>query len=79
LLSGARLGFSHAWKVIVLVEIFGLSDGVGYQLNADFSAQDVAGMLAWTVAFGITMAVIEYGFLQNLERYLTRWRKAAKV
>jgi NitT/TauT family transport system permease protein len=79
LLSGARLGFSHAWKVIVLVEIFGLSDGVGYQLNADFSAQDVAGMLAWTVAFGITMAVIEYGLLQNLERYLTRWRKAAKV
>jgi hypothetical protein len=36
-------------------------------------------MLAWTVAFGITMAVIEYGLLQNLERYLTRWRKAAKV
>jgi NitT/TauT family transport system permease protein len=79
LLSGARLGFSQAWKVIVLVEIFGLSDGVGYQLNADFSAQDVAGMLAWTVAFGITMAVIEYGLLQNVERYLTRWRKAAKV
>jgi NitT/TauT family transport system permease protein len=79
LLSGARLGFSHAWKVIVLVEIFGLSDGVGYQLNSDFSAQNVAGMLAWTLAFGVTMAVIEYGVLQTIERRLTRWRKAAKI
>jgi NitT/TauT family transport system permease protein len=79
LLSGARLGFSYAWKVIVLVEIFGLSDGVGYQLNSDFSAQNVAGMLAWTLAFGVTMAVIEYGVLQTIERYLTRWRKAVRV
>jgi NitT/TauT family transport system permease protein len=79
LLSGMRLGFSLAWKVIVLVEIFGLSDGVGYQLNADFSAQDVAGMLAWTIAFGIAMAVIEYGLLQTLEKRLTRWRRVAKI
>jgi NitT/TauT family transport system permease protein len=79
LFSGARMGFSLAWKVIVLVEIFGLSSGVGYQLNAEFSAQNVAGVLAWTIAFGIAMAVIEYGFLQTIERRLTRWRRAVSV
>jgi NitT/TauT family transport system permease protein len=79
LLSGARLGFSLAWKVIVLVEIFGLSSGVGYQLNSEFSAQNVAGVLAWTIAFGVVMAIIEYGILQTLERRLTRWRRAARV
>jgi NitT/TauT family transport system permease protein len=79
LFSGARMGFSLAWKVIVLVEIFGLANGVGYQLNAEFSAQNVAGVLAWTIAFGIVMAIIEYGFLKMVERRLTRWRKGARV
>jgi NitT/TauT family transport system permease protein len=79
LLSGARLGFSLAWKVIVLVEIFGLSSGVGYQLNSEFSSQNVAGVLAWTIAFGVVMAIIEYGMLQTLERRLTRWRRVSRV
>jgi NitT/TauT family transport system permease protein len=79
LLSGARLGFSLAWKVIVLVEIFGMSSGVGYQLNSEFSSQNVAGVLAWTIAFGVVMAVVEYGILQTAERRLTRWRRVARV
>jgi NitT/TauT family transport system permease protein len=79
LFSGARLGFSLAWKVIVLVELFGLSDGVGYQLNAEFSSQNVAGVLAWTLIFWVVMAALEYGALQGLERRLTRWRRTSRV
>ena len=72
--SGLRLGFSLSWKVIVLVELFGLSNGVGYQLNAEFGAQNVAGVLAWTIVFWLVMTFIEYGLLQVLERRATRWR-----
>jgi NitT/TauT family transport system permease protein len=79
LLSGARLGFSLAWKVVVLVEIFGLSSGVGYRLNSAFSAQNVADVLAWTIAFALMMAVIEYGAMQLIERRLTRWKRTARV
>lgn len=79
LLSGARLGLSLAWKVIVLVEMFGMSSGVGYQLNNQFAAQNVAGVLSWTLLFAVVMAVLEYGVLQALERRLGRWRKAAAV
>lgn len=79
LLGGIRLGFSLAWKVIVLVELFGLSDGVGYQLNSEFSSQNVAGVLAWTIIFWVVMAVIEFGAMQGLENRLTRWRREAKV
>ncbi|MGM4923031.1 ABC transporter permease [Tardiphaga sp. 804_B3_N1_9] len=75
LIGGARVGLSLAWKVIVLVELFGLSNGVGYQLNAEFSSQNVAGVLAWTVIFWLVMVTIEYGLLQALERRLFRWRK----
>lgn len=79
LLSGIRLALSLAWKVIVLVEIFGMSSGVGYQLNQEFSSQNVAGVLAWTIVFGAVMAVIEYGLIQALERRITRWRRVASV
>jgi NitT/TauT family transport system permease protein len=79
LLSGARLGLSLAWKVIVLVEMFGMSSGVGYQINNEFAAQNVAGVLSWTLLFALAMAVVEYGVLQGLERRLGRWRKVAAV
>ncbi len=79
LLSGVRLALSLGWKVIVIVELFGLTDGVGYQLNGEFSSQNVAGVLAWTILFWLVMAVIEYGILQTLERRLTRWRRVAQV
>ncbi|QVJ02479.1 ABC transporter permease subunit [Nocardiopsis eucommiae] len=79
LFGGARLGLSLAWKVIVLVEIFGMSSGVGAAINGEFAAQNVAGVLAWTVLFAVVMAVLEYGLLQGLENRAGRWRKVAAV
>lgn len=79
LTSGARLAFSLAWKVVVLVEVFGLSTGVGYRLNSAFISQNVAAVLAWTVAFAVVVAVIEFGFFQVVETRLNRWKREARV
>jgi NitT/TauT family transport system permease protein len=79
LMSGMRLAFSLAWKVVVLVEVFGLSTGVGYALNSAFISQDVAAVLAWTLAFTVVVAGIEYGVFQTIERRVTRWKKKASV
>ncbi|WP_202968892.1 ABC transporter permease [Pseudonocardia sp. EC080625-04] len=79
LFAGARLGLSLGWKVIVLVEVFGMSSGVGYQLNNAFAEQNVAAVLAWTLLFAVVMAVLEYGVLQGLERRAGRWRKVVTV
>jgi NitT/TauT family transport system permease protein len=76
LITGCRLGFSIAWKVIVLAEIFGMSNGVGYQLNAQFSSQNVEGVIAWTLAFWLAMLVVEHALFAPLERHSTRWKKA---
>ena len=75
IISGCRIGFSIAWKVIVLVEIFGMSDGVGYQLNAQFSTQNVEGVIAWTLSFWAAMLLVEHGVFQPLERHANRWKK----
>lgn len=79
LLGGARLGLSLAWKVVVLVELFGLSSGIGYQLNNEFGSQNVAGVIAWTLGFAAVMGVLEYGILAQLEHHLLRWRRRANV
>jgi NitT/TauT family transport system permease protein len=79
LIGGARVGLSLAWKVIVLVELFGLSNGVGYQLNSEFSSQNVAGVLAWTIVFWAVMVAIEYGVLQSLERASSQWRRVSDL
>lgn len=77
LVSGCRIGFSIAWKVIVLVEIFGMSDGVGYQLNAQFSTQNVEGVIAWTLAFWLAMIVVEHGIFRPLEKHANHWKKVS--
>lgn len=79
LLSGARLGLSLGWKVLVLVEMFGMSSGVGYQLQQSFSAQDVSAVIAWTLLFSVAMAILEYGVLAVIERRVTRWRRVVSV
>ncbi len=79
LLGGARLGLSLAWKVVVLVELFGLSSGIGYQLNSEFGAQNVAGVIAWTLGFAAVMGILEYGILAQLEHHVMRWRRKATV
>lgn len=75
--SGARVGFSIAWKVIVLVEIFGMSNGVGYQLNSQFSLQSVEGVIAWTLAFWLAMMAVEYLVFRPIEKNANYWKKSA--
>lgn len=77
LVSGCRIGFSIAWKVIVLVEIFGMSDGVGYQLNAQFSTQNVEGVIAWTLAFWLAMILVEHGIFRPLDKHANHWKKVS--
>ncbi|MCP5304470.1 MAG: ABC transporter permease [Chromatiaceae bacterium] len=70
----ARNGLSLIWKVVLVVELLGRSDGVGFQLHLYFQLFDVAAILAYSMAFILVMLAIEYGILQPLERASNRWR-----
>jgi NitT/TauT family transport system permease protein len=59
------------------VEVFGSTNGIGWQIRASFDAYSVHGMLAWTLIFGAAMLLIEYRILSPLERHFSRWRPAA--
>lgn len=75
LATAARTGLSLIWKIVLVVELLGRSDGVGFQLNLFFQLFDVAGILAYTIAFVAVVLAIEVVLLQPLERRVNRWRR----
>lgn len=70
----ARSGLSLIWKIVLVVELLGRSNGVGFQLHLYFQLFDVTGILAYSLSFILIMLIIEYGLLQPLERRINRWR-----
>ena len=74
--AATRSGMSLIWKIVLIVELLGRSDGVGFQIHLYFQLFDVATILAYTLAFVAVMLCVEYAVLQPLERYGNRWRPA---
>ncbi len=75
LIAAARGGLAIVWKIVLVVELLGRSNGVGYQLGIGFQLFDVAMILAYAIAFIIVVQLIEIGILQPLETRLNRWRR----
>ena len=74
LMAAARFGLGVVWKVTVLVELLGRSDGIGYMLNYSFQMFDMADVFAWTLLFTLIMLAIELAVLKPVEARLFRWR-----
>jgi NitT/TauT family transport system permease protein len=75
LLASARSGLALIWKIVLVVELLGRSDGVGFQLSLFFQMFDVANILAYALAFIAIVQAIEWFALRPLERNLNRWRR----
>lgn len=75
LMVATRSGFALIWKIVLVVELLGRSNGVGFQLQIYFQLFDVAGILAYAVAFILVVQMIELGILRPIDRRLERWRR----
>ena len=74
LMITTRSGLALIWKIVLVVELLGRSNGVGFQLQIYFQLFDVAGILAYAVAFIVVVQVIELGILRPIDRRMERWR-----
>ena len=74
LFASARAGLALIWKVVLVAELLGRTDGVGFQIEVYFQLFDVRGILAYTLAFVLVVQLIEWAALQPLERRAARWR-----
>ena len=74
LAAAARSGLSLVWKIVLIVELLGRPNGVGFEIGTAFQLFDVTRILAYALSFIAIMLVIETLLVQPLERHVTRWR-----
>ena len=74
LLASARSGLALVWKIVLVVELLGRSDGVGFQLAVFFQFFDIASILAYSFAFISVVMVIELVLMAPIDRRLSEWR-----
>jgi len=76
LMAAARAGLALTWKIVLVVELLGRPNGVGFQIRTFFNYFDIASILAYSLAFIGVVIAIEAFLLQPLDRRLGRWRGA---
>ena len=74
LIASARGGISLIWKIVLVVELLGRSNGIGFKLHEFFQFFDITSILAYTFAFVIIMIAIENFFFVPLDKMANKWR-----
>jgi NitT/TauT family transport system permease protein len=77
IVAAARSGLAITWKIVLVVELLGRPNGVGFVLNLHFQNFDVTAILAYGLAFAMLMLGVEAGLMQPLERRSAAWRRDA--
>jgi NitT/TauT family transport system permease protein len=73
--AATRSGLSLVWKIVLVVELIGRSNGVGFEINMAFQLFDVRLLLAYAIPFVLLMLGVETLLVQPFERYVSRWRR----
>ncbi len=79
MLAALRYALGICWKICTTVELIGMPNGVGYQLNFWFGLFSMEQVFAWTLLFLLVMFAIEYAAFKPIERHMTRWRGDAPL
>jgi len=72
--TAARTGLSLIWKIVLVVELLGRPNGVGFEIGIAFQLFDVTRILAYAMAFVAVILAIDTLLVQPLERRASRWR-----
>ena len=73
--AAARSGLSLAWKIVLVIELLGRPNGVGFAINFYFvQSLNVAAIVGYSVVFMSVMIAIDILVLQRLEAHVRRWR-----
>jgi NitT/TauT family transport system permease protein len=72
--AAARSGLALVWKIVLVVELLGRPNGVGFEIGIAFQLFDVTRILAYALAFVAVILAIETLLVQPFERRASRWR-----
>jgi NitT/TauT family transport system permease protein len=74
IMATTRLTISLIWKIVLVVELLGRSDGIGFQMAMFFQNFDITSIFAYSFAFIFIVILIEKLILNPLEIRAKRWR-----
>lgn len=77
LAAATRAGLALVWKIVLIVELLGRPNGVGYEIYVAFQNFDMRLLLAYALPFVALMLAVETLMVQPVERYASRWRGGA--
>lgn len=75
LAAAGRSGLSITWKIVLIVELLGRPNGVGFALDELFQTFDVPGILAYGFIFAALMLLVESLVLRPWEERANAWRR----
>jgi NitT/TauT family transport system permease protein len=75
-IASARAGLALTWKIVLVVELLGRPNGVGFEIRTFFNTFDIASILAYSLSFIAIVLAIESFIMQPIERRTGRWRTA---
>ena len=74
IMATTRLTISLVWKIVLVVELLGRSDGVGFQIAIFFQDFDITSIFAYSFAFIFIVILIEKMILNPIENRVKKWR-----
>ncbi len=74
MLAASRVAFSQAWKIVMLMEVFGQPGGLGYEIRSSYYIYDLQRMLSFLIVFVVALLVVEQG-IRIAEHRLVKWQK----
>lgn len=74
IIASARNGLSLIWKIVLVVELLGRSDGIGFQLSMFFQFFDITSILAYSFSFIIIIIFIENFVFRPIDARIAKWR-----
>jgi NitT/TauT family transport system permease protein len=75
--AAARSGLSLVWKIVLVAELLGRPNGIGFEIGVAFQLFDIPLLLAYSLSFAAVVLVIEAVLVQPFELRVSRWRLRA--
>lgn len=74
IMATTRLTISLIWKIVLVVELLGRSDGIGFKIAIFFQDFDITSIFAYSFAFIFLVVLVEKLFLNPIDRKIKKWR-----
>ncbi len=79
IMSSMRYALSISWKIVIIAELFGLSNGVGFMINFWYRKFQVGQILAWVIIFVVIMVLLDKFVLNAIEKRAFKWRPEVRL